>query len=190
MINNLFFLALGKEVAKIVNFFGLLTFALKKSIFVFEETLIINPKNQTSMSKTLSKEVPENYVLCLREDCPCASTCLRHLACKPMMECSIYLRVLNPDCCVPGTSCPYYRDSTPVVYARGFKGMQSQMLPAQYQKFRALLLNYFSMNVFYERRRGDFALSPEEQKMVLQALHQAGVMEDLSFDRYEECFRW
>lgn len=42
MMNNLFFLASGKEVAKIVNFFGLLTFALKKSIFVFEETLIIN----------------------------------------------------------------------------------------------------------------------------------------------------
>lgn len=65
MINTLLFFAFGKEVAKIVNFFGLLTFALKKSIFVFEEPLIINPKNQTSMSKTLSKEVPENYVLCL-----------------------------------------------------------------------------------------------------------------------------
>lgn len=190
MINTLLFFAFGKEVAKIVKFFGLLTFALKKSIFVFEEPLIINLKNQTSMSKTLSKEVPENYVLCLHEDCPCASTCLRHLACKPMMERSTYLRVLNPDRCVPGTSCRYYRDSAPVVYARGFKGMQARMLPAQYQKFRALLLNHFSQNTFYERRRGDFALSPEEQKMVLQALHQAGVTEDLSFDRYEESICW
>ena len=34
MINTLLFFARGKEVAKIVNFFGLLTFALKKSIFV------------------------------------------------------------------------------------------------------------------------------------------------------------
>lgn len=65
MINTLLFFARGKEVAKIVNFFSLLTFALKKSIFVFEEPLIINLKNQTSMSKTLSKEVPENYALCL-----------------------------------------------------------------------------------------------------------------------------
>lgn len=40
MMNNLFFLALGKEVAKIVNFFGLLTFALKKSIFVCEYSLL------------------------------------------------------------------------------------------------------------------------------------------------------
>ena len=53
MINTLIFFAFGKEVAKIVNFFGLLTFALKKSIFVSEEPLIINLKNQTSMSKTL-----------------------------------------------------------------------------------------------------------------------------------------
>lgn len=142
------------------------------------------------MSKTLSKEVPENYALCLREDCLCASTCLRRLACKPMMERSTYLRVLNPDRCLPGASCPYYRNSAPVVYARGFKGMQERMLPAQYQKFRALLLNHFSQNTFYERRRGDFALTPEEQEQVLQTLRQVGVTEELPFDRYEECFRW
>lgn len=142
------------------------------------------------MPKTLSKEVPENYALCLREDCPCASTCLRRLAYEPMMKRSTYLYVLNPDRCVPGASCPYYRNSAPVVYARGFKGMQARMLPAQYQKFRALLLNHFSQNTFYERRRGDYPLSPEEQNLVLQALHQAGVTENLPFDRYEECLRW
>ena len=43
MINTLLFFAFGKEVAKIVNFFGLLTFALKKSIFVsgsYEKSVI------------------------------------------------------------------------------------------------------------------------------------------------------
>lgn len=142
------------------------------------------------MSKTLSKEVPENYALCLREDCPCASTCLRRLACKPMMERFTYLRVLNPDRCVPGSSCPYYRDSTPVVYARGFKGMQSRMLPAQYQKFRELLSGQSNLNKFYLWRRGEFALSPEEQNQVLWALRQAGVTDELPFDRYEESICW
>lgn len=41
MINTLLFFAVGKEVAKIVKIFGLLTFALKKSIFVFDNTLLI-----------------------------------------------------------------------------------------------------------------------------------------------------
>lgn len=142
------------------------------------------------MSKILSKEVPENYALCLREDCPCASTCLRHLACKPMMERSTYLRVLNPDRCLPGASCPYYRDSAPVVYARGFKGMQERMLPAQYQKFRELLSGQSNLNKFYLWRRGEFALSPEEQNLVLWALRQAGVTDELPFDRYEESICW
>lgn len=57
------------------------------------------------MSKKLVKEVPENYALCLHEDCPCASICLRRLACKPMMERFTYLCALNPDSCVPETSC-------------------------------------------------------------------------------------
>lgn len=142
------------------------------------------------MPKTLFKEVPKNYALCLRDDCACAKTCLHRLAYESQRTKSSHLWVINPGCCVPNTSCPYYRDSAPVIFARGFQGMQERMLPAQYRKFRELLLNHFSMNVFYERRRGDFALTPEEQELVLQTLRQVGVTEDLPFDRYEESIRW
>lgn len=52
------------------------------------------------------------------------------------------------------------------------------------------LLIQFNSNKFYPWCRDEQALSPDEQKMMLQALHQAGVMEDLSFDRYEESICW
>lgn len=60
---------------------------------------------------------------------------------------------------------------------------------AKIVKFFGLLIQ-FNSNKFYPWRRGEQALSPDEQKMMLQVLHQAGVMEDLSFDRYEESIFW
>lgn len=142
------------------------------------------------MPKTLSHEVPDRYALCLHENCSCASACLRRIAYESAKERFTYLCVLNPDHCVPGESCSYYRDSAPVTYARGFKGMQARMLPVQYQQFRNLLLHHFGHNAFYECRRGECALSPEEQELVYQALMQAGVTEKLPFDSYEEGVRW
>lgn len=142
------------------------------------------------MPKTLFKEVPKNYALCLRDDCACAKTCLHRLAYESQRTKSSHLWVLNPDCCVPDTSCPYYRDSAPVIFARGFQGMQERMLPAQYQKFRELLSGQSNLNKFYLWRRGEFALSPEEQNQVLWALRQAGVTDELPFDRYEESICW
>lgn len=54
----------------------------------------------------------------------------------------------------------------------------------------SLLVREFSRNPYFERRRGETALSPKEQHIVLQALRKAGVTEDLKFDAYEENVNW
>lgn len=64
------------------------------------------------------------------------------------------------------------------------------MYPGQYQTFMSLLMREFSRNPYFERRRGETALSPKEQHIVLQALRKAGVTEDLKFDAYEENINW
>ena len=53
-----------------------------------------------------------------------------------------------------------------------------------------LLMREFSRNPYFERRRGETALAPKEQHIVLQALRKAGVTEDLKFDTYEENINW
>ncbi|MEO3239187.1 DUF6078 family protein, partial [Parabacteroides distasonis] len=87
-------------------------------------------------------------------------------------------------------ACPYFRDSAPVTYARGFTGMQSRMFPAQYQQFMSILMSHFGRNPYFERRRGEFPLSPKEQRIVLNALRRVGVTEELRFDHYEESVNW
>ncbi|MDR4037909.1 MAG: DUF6078 family protein, partial [Parabacteroides sp.] len=49
---------------------------------------------------------------------------------------------------------------------------------------------HFGRNPYFERRRGEFPLSPKEQRIVLNALRRVGVTEELRFDHYEESVNW
>ena len=130
-------------------------------------------------------QVPHNFALCLHAECPMAATCLRRMVWNAIPESEEYLTILNPSCVVPGTECRYYRSAQKAVYARGFCGMQAQMLPAQYAKFCDKLTHYFSRNCYYERRRGDRLCSPKEIAYIREVLAEIG-LSALEFDAYEE----
>ncbi len=143
------------------------------------------------MAKKLYKDIPVNYAVCEQSDCPRGATCLHSLVYRTLLEQGdTYLRLINPRQCTRDDTCPHYRDSAPVTYARGFIGMQEHMFPGQYRKFMSKLIGHFSRTPYFERRRGEVALSPREQKIVLDVLRQVGVTEELKFDRYEENINW
>ncbi|MCC8171065.1 MAG: DUF6078 family protein [Parabacteroides sp.] len=142
------------------------------------------------MPKKHYKDIPPDYAVCQHSDCPRASVCLHQLVYQPLMERNETLRLINPRHCTKDDTCRHFRDAAPVTYARGFTGMQQHMFPGQYQTFMSILKRRFSHNPYYERRRGETALSPSEQKIVLDALRRAGVTEELKFDEYEENFNW
>ena len=141
--------------------------------------------------------IPSGYPVCEHEDCPQAATCLHQTAYQELQKQEEYLHLINPNRCTTDGTCKYYRDNTPVTYARGFTNFQKKMFPGQYKKFMSILIGTFSRNPYFERRRGDTPLSPKEQAVILNALEQAGVgtngspsIEDFKFDSYEECINW
>lgn len=142
------------------------------------------------MPKKTYKTLPSGYPVCQYSDCPMAATCLHQMAYPKLMETENYLRLINPQKCSKTETCRFYRDSRPVTYARGFTNFQKKMYPGQYSTFMYTLIGKFGRNGYFERRRGDSALSPSEQEMVLAALRKAGITEKLKFDRYEENVNW
>ena len=78
----------------------------------------------------------------------------------------------------------------PRLRSRHLRTGQSRMFPAQYQQFMSILMSHFGRNPYFERRRGEFPLSPKEQRIVLNALRRVGVTEELRFDHYEESVNW
>lgn len=138
------------------------------------------------MAKNTHTSLPEFYEVCEHGDCPLAATCLHQIAYHKLIKSEKTLRLINPTMCSKDEKCSFYRDSKPVIYARGFKSFQRRMYPSQYKMFMSLLVCEFGKNPYFERRRGDIALSPREQQIVLSALKQAGVTEEMKFDSYEE----
>lgn len=142
------------------------------------------------MPKKLYTSIPKNYPVCQHSDCPMAATCLRQVSYTELLENEEYLHLINPNKCSKDVTCKYFRDNQPIMYARGFTNFQKRMFPDQYLKFMNMLIATFGRNPYFERRRGETALSPKEQAIVLKALKQAGVTEEMKFDKYEENLNW
>lgn len=134
-------------------------------------------------------QVPHHFALCLHVQCPMAGSCLRRMVWSVVPDSEEQLMVLNPSCITPGEQCKCYRPALKEVYARGFRGMQAQMLPAQYAKFSGKLMEYFSRNSYYERRRGERLCSPKEIGYIREVLAEIG-LPALEFDAYEEKFNF
>ena len=142
------------------------------------------------MPKKEYKSLPVTYPVCEHSNCPMAATCLHQMAYSTLMEKEEYLQLINPTRCSKNKSCRYYRDSKPVTYARGFTNFQKRMYPDQYSTFMSICIRHWSRNPYFERRRGERALPPDEQAFILKALKKAGVTEEMKFDSYEENTNW
>ena len=142
------------------------------------------------MIKKLYTTAPDNYPVCVHAQCPKAGECLHRIAFEKLRTEKEYMRLLNPDHCTADDHCTKFRSSKPERYARGFAHFQRRMYLDQYDRFMTMLIGRFGRNPYFERRRGDTALSPAEQTVVLQALRKAGVTEEMEFDSYEDAINW
>lgn len=135
-------------------------------------------------------EIPYGFALCGETECACAGACLRHTAYLQQAETEKVMRTVNPRFCTKDDTCAFYRDATPVIYARGFTRMQKRMLPDQYDKFLWTLIPHFGRNPYFERRSGKRLLPPDEQKLIVEVARQVGVTEEFEFDTYEYRYHW
>ena len=142
------------------------------------------------MPKKFYTSLPAGYAVCQHANCPMAETCLHQIAYAELLAKEDILRVVNPSKCSKDDQCKYYHSNEPITYARDFAHFQKRMFPEQYDRFSMILIGKFGRNAYYERRRGDTALTPEEQRIVLDALRKVGVTEEMKFKSYEENTNW
>lgn len=132
----------------------------------------------------MDERIPKTFSLCIHAQCPMADRCLRRVAWDTLVESEECVTIISPLRALQGEGCRYFRSAQRVTYARGFRGMQSQMLPAQYMAFSQRLISHFSRNSYYERRRGDRLCSPADIAFIREVLSSIG-LSHLEFDAYE-----
>ena len=145
---------------------------------------------QESSTKT-SEKVPNNYTLCIKGECPKATTCLRYAATR-MMEADVQRwNILSTAYLAQfGSNCPHYRSGEKVRYARGFSRMMSALTVKQAHVVKDSIVATFGMNMYYRMRRGERLITPTEQEAIYQMLEQQGVTARPEFDAYVEDYFW
>lgn len=138
---------------------------------------------------TIEDRVPKTFALCIHEQCPLAERCLRRMAWSAVVDGEEQFSIISPSYAVPDEECRYFRSADRAVYARGFRGMQARMLPAQYVAFSQRLIGHFSRNCYYERRRGDRLCSPKDIAYIREVLVELN-LGHLEFDAYEEHYNF
>ena len=138
-----------------------------------------------------SGEVPTNYTLCIKSECPKAATCLHHKATQMMSVDTMKWSIFSPAYLaqIEG-ECPHYRSAEKVQYARGFVHMV-RTLPVNISEMVAhKLIARFGRNAYYDMRKGKRAIGPTEQEVIIAVVAECGAQQEVVFDAYEENFQW
>ncbi|MBQ6063901.1 MAG: hypothetical protein IJK87_09795 [Prevotella sp.] len=132
--------------------------------------------------------VPAWYVLCTNGGCPLHQDCLRFLAgsCAPeSLEAA--------PCVMPkaqkGSECRWFDGEKVVVLAYGFSHLYDKVLKHDYTDMRKSITRYLhGTKMYYEYKRGDRPLNPEQQQWICQLVRSYGYDWEVTFDRYVESF--
>lgn len=136
-------------------------------------------------------EIPYNYRLCLKRECPKASTCLRQVAERHMPDDVAYWAIISPKhlASLEG-DCPFYRSDKKVTYAKGFIRMLDNLPYNQMRTVISALMGWFGRRSYYRVRKGERLLTPSEQQQIANILKRCGVTTPPTYDAYIESYEW
>ena len=138
-----------------------------------------------------SSDIPTSYLLCMKQDCPKATTCLRRIAEQQIGDEVKLWHVISPKYQEKQTDrCAYFRPADKLTYALGFIGMLDRMPYKLMQEAICKLMRRFGRRTYYRVRKGERPLSPYEQKSMLNILKQCGINDPGKFDAYFEAYDW
>lgn len=125
--------------------------------------------------------------LCMNEDCPVKTQCLRWVLREYISPERRYLRVVNPlrVANVEG-ECLEFKSAEITLLARGFTHMFDNISTSKAKAIKSQLLADLTTIGYYRLKRGDRPLTTAERMRIEEVCREAGVTEPVEFDTWEE----
>lgn len=152
------------------------------------------------MTTITRNDIPKEYTYCFagKGICPQADTCLRAIAATLLTESQETkphtLRTVSPVFVnhAPNlSSCPYYRNNTPVRFAVGMTRLFDELPLKLAHVVRLRVMGCFSCeSLFYQCRKGTRPITPQEQKAIQNVFRSVGIDPAPEFDGYIEKTDW
>ena len=137
------------------------------------------------------REKVSSYLVCFINECPLRSHCLRYevgryASTLPMAQTSV-----NPLHPKMGTAdCPMFREHRRVLMKRGLTHFYYDMPRRTERAIRSYLIAAFGRKIYFEMRKGERLITPEQQQVIADVCRQYGWQGDLVYDGEQEGYEW
>lgn len=158
----------------------------------------MNHENTTVTPTPAVQNIPYHYLYCFATDeaCPRASHCLHATAARLLGQSERTdppaLQSVSPVYIQKSAAqCSFFRDSTPVRFARGMTHLFDLVPYKQLRQVRLQVMGCFSCErYFYYSQEGKRLITPQEQKAIQNVFRRAGISPVPDFDEYSEGVNW
>ena len=140
------------------------------------------------MQELSYSDIPRNWAICHRTDCPLAAQCLRHHAAQVAPA-----NLLEHNTVLPaawqGDTCRAFVADEPVQMAYGMRNLYADVNTWDVQRLRRFVQPVFGQQSHYYRyREGRYPITPAQQARVAELFRLNGYTSSPHFDRTET--RW
>lgn len=151
--------------------------------------------NQNKSAEQLQEEVfrqkVDHYLVCFIESCPLREQCLRWLVGRYADTMPLAYNAINPrNPKIGGEKCEMFRKNQRVVMKRGLTHLYHEMPSYMEHRIRHLLILMWGRKKYFEIRRGDRLITPDQQDDVLRACRHHGWQGPIVYDGEEEDWLW
>ena len=131
--------------------------------------------------------VPPLWKLCFNEKCPLAKQCLRYAVGEKSPKTKTWGSSVFPAAWQENERCPHFKEIRIIRAAYGFKPLFRNVKVKDAPVLRRKMKSYLgSQSYYYRYNSGEYLLTPDQQKWILDLFRSYGYDEGLDFVGYRE----
>ena len=139
----------------------------------------------------IMRERAEHYLVCFIDSCPLHLTCLRWVAGQYVDPQLMSRTAINPRNPLMGVdNCPKFREMVRVKLKRGLTQFYHEMPSYMESNIRNELIAHFGRNRYFQMRKGEVLINPDDQQFIAHVCQQHGWTAPLVYDGEEEDWLW
>ena len=150
-----------------------------------------NHQSLAQQQEEAFRQKADHYLLCFIEHCPLRENCLRWLVAQyydPSLMVQTSINPLNPE--VGGEHCTQFRKNERIKMKRGLTHLYHEMPGYLERTIRQQLINTWGRKAYFEIRKGDRLITPEQQNDVLRICRRNGWTGHIVYDGEQEEWAW
>ena len=147
--------------------------------------------NKIKTQEETFRDKVDHYMVCFLDHCPLREQCLRWLVGQYADTTRVVFSSINPrNPNFAKEDCTMFRPNRKAMMKRGFSNMYHDMPGHMERSIRHQLITIFGHKQYFEMRKGDRLITPEQQQQILDTCRAHGWQGPINYDGEKEDWLW